>query len=224
MQGFSRRQAREVDRRASEELGIPPLILMENAGAGAAAIVLEMQENKGFQADRAPVVCVAGTGGNGGDALVVARHLAVMDFPVRILLFRPADSPNPGAETALHEGICRRMGVPEVRLRSEPDLAACGASLREARLIVDGLFGSGLSRPVDGLARALVDAMNGSGRPILALDLPSGLDCDTGEPLGACVRAHVTATFGAPKLGFAADGAAAWTGVVRVVGIGAPVR
>jgi NAD(P)H-hydrate epimerase len=224
MQRFSRKQAREVDRRASEDLGIPPLILMENAGAGAAAIAREMQENKGFQADCSPVVCVAGTGGNGGDALVVARHLAVTDFPVRILLFRSADSPNPGPETALHEFICRRMGVPEVRIETEEDVAACRASLREAGLIVDGLFGSGLSRPVTGLARSLVEAVNEAGRPVLALDLPSGLDCDTGEPLGACVRATVTATFCAPKLGFAAPGASAWTGVVRVVGIGAPLR
>lgn len=224
MQRFSRKQAREVDRRASEELGIPSLLLMENAGAGAARIGLEMLGNKGSQVGCQPVVCVAGPGGNGGDALVVARHLAVLDFPVRILHFRSADSPNPGTETALHEAICRRMGLPETRVTTPADISACLASLREAALIVDGLFGSGLSRPVSGLAQALVEAVNGAARPVLALDLPSGLDCDTGAPLGACVRATATATFCAPKLGFVAPGASDWTGVVRVVGIGAPLR
>lgn len=223
MQRFSRSRAREVDRRASEDLGIPPLLLMENAGAGAARIALEVLEDQGFQGDARPAVCVAGTGGNGGDALVVARHLAVAGFPVQILLLRTPDSRLASAETRLHEEIVLRMGLSVVTLTSAADVKHAAPSLRDASLIVDGLFGSGLTRPVAGLAAALVDVMNAAERPILALDLPSGLDCDDGAPRGACVRAALTVTFGAPKLGFANPASASFTGVVRVVGIGAPL-
>ena len=90
--------------------------------------------------------------------------------------------------------------------------------------MVDGLFGTGLTRPVEGVLRTVIEAMNDSGKPILALDLPSGLDADTGIPLGVAVRARATATFVAPKLGFAAPGAEAYTGEVAVIDIGLPRR
>ena len=88
--------------------------------------------------------------------------------------------------------------------------------------VVDGLLGTGLTRPVEGTLRAAIEALNRSGKPVLALDLPSGLDADTGRPLGAAVRARATATFVAPKLGFAAPGAGDFTGEVAVVDIGVP--
>ena len=90
--------------------------------------------------------------------------------------------------------------------------------------MVDGLLGTGLTRPVEGPLRAAIEAINRSGKPVLALDLPSGLDADRGEPLGAAVRARVTATFVAPKLGFSAPGASGYTGEVCVVGIGVPAE
>jgi len=91
-------------------------------------------------------------------------------------------------------------------------------------LIVDGLYGTGLTRALDGVAASLVAAMNASGAPIVALDVPSGLDCDSGEPLGTCVRASITVTFVAEKLGFANPASREFTGEVRVVGIGAPAQ
>jgi len=87
---------------------------------------------------------------------------------------------------------------------------------------VDGLLGTGLSRPVEGRLRAVIEAMNRSGKPIFALDLPSGLDADTGQPLGAAVRACATATFVAAKLGFTAPGASDYTGEVAIIDIGLP--
>ena len=95
-------------------------------------------------------------------------------------------------------------------------------ALAEAEWIVDALLGTGLSRPVEGVMLKVIEAMNAAGRPILALDLPSGLDADTGKPLGAAVRAFATATFVAPKLGFAAHGSAQYTGLVAVIDIGLP--
>ena len=96
--------------------------------------------------------------------------------------------------------------------------------LAEADWVVDALLGTGLSRPVEGHLAAAIEALNRSGKPILALDLPSGLDADTGRPLGVAVRAEATATFVAPKLGFDAPGAAAYTGEVAVIDIGVPRR
>ena len=101
---------------------------------------------------------------------------------------------------------------------SPPGIAA------EADWVVDALLGTGLSRPVEGDLAAAIEALNRSRKPILALDLPSGLDADTGRPLGVAVRAEATATFVAPKLGFDAPGAAAYTGRVAVIDIGVPGR
>ena len=89
---------------------------------------------------------------------------------------------------------------------------------------MNGLLGTGLSRPVEGPLRTVIEAINASGKPVFALDLPSGLDADTGRPLGVAVRAEATATFVAPKLGFSAPGAADYTGEVAVIDIGLPRR
>jgi NAD(P)H-hydrate epimerase len=105
---------------------------------------------------------------------------------------------------------------------ADPSPAQLDALTGEADWLVDGLFGTGLARPPEGAFRRAIEAMNRSGKPILALDLPSGLDADRGEPLGTAVTAGLTATFVAPKLGFAAPGAAAYTGEVVVIDIGLP--
>lgn len=193
------------------ELGIPSVCLMENAGAGAARIAVEM-----LARESAPVLCVAGPGGNGGDALVAARHLAIAGVAVRIL--RSGAPTHPDA--AVNSRICAAMGISCRELGPTPDDEL--AALPGETLVVDGLYGSGLTRAIEGREAAWIDAIARRGLRVLALDVPSGLDCDTGEPLGTCVRALVTATFVAPKLGFANPRSRAWTGEVRVVGIGAP--
>ena len=233
---ISRFQAREVDRRAWESYGIPSLCLMENAGAGAAGVALEMLGETG-----ASVLCACGPGQNGGDGLVVARHLAIAGCDVEILLLpgsqgersppaesardvdrtaRAAAAPRaaPAGDAGVNLSICEALGLTIREFRSSGP--ACE---RTPDLVVDALFGTGLTRPLAGPAAELVLRIAELRRPVLALDLPSGLDCDTGAPLGPCVRADVTATFVAPKLGFSRPGAAAWTGTVRVVGIGAPL-
>lgn len=186
---------------------------MENAGAGAAAVAREMLAGR-----RRTVFCACGPGGNGGDAMVVARHLAIDGLRVRILLL---DAPR-SDDARLQLAICRAMALDVQRLPR----GGSGLPLRTrgAGLLVDGIFGTGLTRAPEGVAEQAILAINRACVPVLALDLPSGLDCDSGEPLGACVRADVTATFVAPKVGFSNPRSLAYTGDVRVVGIGAPSR
>lgn len=212
MRALSRKESRDVDRRAVAELGIPSICLMENAGAGAAEIAREM-----LGVARGSVLCVCGSGGNGGDAMVVARHLAIAGIGVEIAHVGPP----PSGDAATQFAICAAMKLPRRELRGETDVAALFARPRPA-LLVDGLYGTGLARPLDALAASVVRAMNDCGAPILALDVPSGFDCDAGEPLGACVKASVTATFVARKIGFERASSREWTGEVRVVSIGAP--
>lgn len=120
-------------------------------------------------------------------------------------------------------GICRAMGIPIREVIAPDDAARAAEWARECSVHVDGLFGTGLTRAVTGAAAALLACVGTGSARVLALDVPSGLDCDTGRPLGPCVRADVTATFAAPKIGFLEPASIAWTGEVVVVGIGAPV-
>ena len=200
---LTRAQVRDFDRRAIEEFGVPGVVLMENAGRGAAEHLLKLN------AERRPVTILCGKGNNGGDGYVIARHLDAAGVPVRIVAFETA---NLRGEAEMNYDICRRAGIEFLA-----DLPTTWDGW-----IVDALFGTGLTGPVRSPFAAVIDAVNQSGARVFAVDIPSGLDCDTGEPLGPTVRADVTATFVALKAGFANPAARAWTGEVSVVGIGAP--
>jgi NAD(P)H-hydrate epimerase len=214
MRAISREESRALDRRATEVFGVPSLCLMENAGAGAARVALELLGPR-----PGPTVCLCGPGNNGGDGLVVARHLAVARRPVSVLLLPARGGGEPGGDAGVQLRCCRALGLRTEVLR--PGRVA--AQLGRAALFVDALFGTGLTEALSGLAAEVVDALAAGTVQVLALDVPSGLCCDTGRPLGPCVRATVTATFAAPKLGFEVPASREWTGEVRVVGIGAPV-
>jgi NAD(P)H-hydrate epimerase len=172
------------------------------------------------------VVVLCGPGNNGGDGAVLARHLDGWRFPVRVVWF--AESNRLAGDAATQWAILQKSGVQQSAWLDDqasdrqPDVAGLAEILAGAGWIVDGLLGTGLSRPVEGLLRTVIDAMNAAGKPILALDLPSGMDADKGVPLGAAVRAVATATFAAPKLGFSARGAVVYTGEVAVIDIGLP--
>jgi NAD(P)H-hydrate epimerase len=216
---LSRDEVRGIDARAAEDLGLPTLVLMENAGRGAADWL------RGLGVGGSTRVLIAcGPGNNGGDGGVVARHLDAWEVPVRVVWFAEADHLR--GDAATQRDILARSGIDQSYWEpGDPDQDEAGrldALLSGADWVVDGLLGTGLTRDVEGTLRVAIEAMNRSGKPVLALDLPSGLDADTGRPLGAAVRARATATFVAPKLGFAAAGAGDFTGEVAVFDIGVP--
>ncbi len=221
---LARAEVRELDVKAAEQLGLPTLVLMENAGHGAAAWLAEMAVLAGRRVALPRVLILCGPGNNGGDGGVVARHLNAWGFPLRIIWFANQEQLRGDARTQWT--ILERSGIDQTAwfsTRSDNARAAELARLvAEADWLVDGLFGTGLTRPVEGVFQTVIEVMNHSGKPILALDLPSGLDADTGMPLGTAIHARATATFVASKVGFAAAGAAQYTGEVAVIDIGLP--
>lgn len=215
---LSREEVRAIDQRAARECHLPTLVLMENAGHGAAAWLRQRLVSDTHR----PVVIVCGSGNNGGDGGVVARHLDAWGFTVRVIWFAAADQLH--GDAAIQWEILGRSGVAQEHWQGPEAVSHTRLDelFGQAGWIVDGLLGTGLTRPVEGLLRTVIDAINESGKPVLALDLPSGLDADSGQALGTAVRASATATFVAPKLGFAAPGASEYTGQVVVVDIGIP--
>jgi NAD(P)H-hydrate epimerase len=213
---LTREQSRALDRRAIEDIGVPGVVLMENAGRGTADLLLRLGA-------RGPVVVCCGKGNNGGDGFVVARWLDNAGLAVRVLLFaRPDDLTG---DAAVMHRIIARSGPPiEARPGSDVDRGALQRELAAADWIVDALFGSGLQGPVRPPFDRIIEAINASGARILAVDIPSGLDADTGEPVGPTIRANHTATIAAAKKGFARPGAAAWLGDVHVIDMGTPRR
>ena len=243
---LSRAEVRRLDVQAAEELALPTSILMENAGRGAAGWLAELvgavppgaggrpfsppPSAEMHDVPRGPalpkVLILCGPGNNGGDGGVVARHLNAWGFRVRVIWFTRSDQLS--GDAALQWTILDKSGVDQSAWFDEYpadidlDLTRFAAILGDADWLVDGLLGTGLSRPVEGPLRTVIEAMNHSGKPIFALDLPSGLDADAGLPLGVAVRATATATFVAAKLGFGAPGAADYTGEVAIIDIGLP--
>jgi len=207
---------READRRAIEEFGIPGVVLMENAGRGAAQIALDMLT--GQTAPR--VLILAGRGNNGGDGYVIARHLANAGVLVRVRVLAALADIRGDARTNLE--IIRKMAL-DVRETALPrDVEALRAELEGSTLIVDAMLGTGTRGDLRDPFRTAVDLVNAAGRPVLAVDVPSGLDADTGKALGPCVAAGLTATFGAAKRGLVTPSAERFTGKLTVIDIGIP--
>jgi NAD(P)H-hydrate epimerase len=219
---LTREQVRRVDRIATDRYGVPGIVLMENAARG---VVDAMWRERISHAD---VLVLCGGGNNGGDGLAVARHLANGGSAVTVGLC--TDPAKYSGDAAINWRIVRAMGLHAVNVTPEwlDDLfLGAGFSSRPFPLIVDAIFGTGLVHPPRDPFPALADALNRGrrtlGATVLSIDLPSGLDADTGLPLGpTAVRADLTVTFVAEKLGFRAAGAAEYTGKVVVAGIGCP--
>lgn len=207
---LNREQVRNVDRCAIEEYCMTGLVLMENAGRNSAELL------RSLGIDGQVVVC-CGKGNNGGDGFVIARHLENAGVTVKVLLCVPPSSLT--GDAAANFEILRRsqtpLLVPPMEWESE---------LAQADWIVDALLGTGTQGTLRDPFTSAVAEINKANRRVFAIDLPSGLDCDTGLPLGCCVRADHTATFVARKPGFDIPGALQWTGQVHVIDIGIPLR
>lgn len=206
------KEIREADRVAIEEYGVPGVVLMENAGRGAAVVALEMLGGK--RGARVAIVC--GSGNNGGDGFVVARYLHNADVSVTVYLLCPRAKITGDALTNL--GIIEKMAID---IRETPFALL---DLSDTDLVVDALLGTGLSGDVREPFLSAIRAINASGKPVLAIDIPSGLDANTGAVLGECVRATRTATFALPKVGFTRGSGPQMSGVVTVIDIGMPKK
>jgi len=215
MDSLSRDQVRRIDRCAIEIVGTPGVVLMENAGRGAADAI----EAFAGEAARGAVAVVAGTGNNGGDGFVIARRLAMRGAKVVTFLTGPEEKIT--LDAAVNLNVIRNLAH-DVRPVSPAGAEGLGEQLAEFGMVVDAVGGTGIRGPLRGAVAEVVRQINAAGRPVVAVDIPTGLDCDTGEAPDPTVRAAMTVTFVARKRGFDASSAGEYTGQVRVVDIGIP--
>ncbi len=208
-------EMRELDRQAIEEVGIPSLVLMENAGRTTCQIL-----RREFPELTGPVAVLAGRGNNGGDGFVVARYLAQAGIPVAVFLTAARDQVRGDARVNLE--VAARLGLEIIEIKEEKDLNPLAHRLARSALIVDALLGTGLNSEVRGLMAGEIEEINRLRPPVLAVDIPSGLCADTGRPLGAAVQAEVTVTFGWPKIGQILPPGRDYTGRLWQVDIGIP--
>ncbi|HLY08283.1 MAG TPA: NAD(P)H-hydrate epimerase [Planctomycetota bacterium] len=207
MRYVTREEMQEIDRRAVEERKIPVDTLMAAAGKAVADLIEERISRD------CPVVAVCGRGNNGGDGFVAARLLAERGFEVEVIALQNSYDPATATGRAWKDA-------------READLHFAGRfKRRPMTCLIDAIFGTGLSRPVVGEERGLIREMNGFDRrwsPIVAVDIPSGLDANTGRPLGIAVEAAATVTMGLPKAGFQAPESKKYVGELVVADIGFP--
>ena len=217
---MARDEVRAFDAWAINTLGIPGVVLMENAGRSC----VELIEDK-LKDVIEPKVCIfCGTGNNGGDGYVIARHLINRGIKVTVVVCGDRNKIKGDAKTNLD--ILEQMGESIERLNpADQDIAGQVEHLSAgAGIIVDSLFGTGLRGQLSDEYRRLIESINSCESRILAVDIPSGLDCDAGEPLGASIRATWTVTFVAVKKGFVSANAAQYTGEIFVASIGIATR
>lgn len=223
MRVVSAEQMRELERAAINEYGIPGMILMENA---ALAVVQEIRqyfkETRQIDLSKGKGVIFAGKGNNGGDGLAVARHLSVAGMEVAVfLLAQPHEYHGDGATNLrLFQGL----GIKYYIINDDKQLRLVRLALAQADVIVDALYGTGMKGALPPLAEACVEEINRSRGYIVAVDLPSGLEADTGRVYRTAVKAHTTVTFGLPKLGHFLGAGPEYSGKVVVDPISIPSR
>ena len=210
---LDRAAAAALDAAATTRYGIPGLLLMEHAAIGSTRLIERELARTGIRR----VVVLCGPGNNGGDGWAIARLLRRGGVPVEVVEL--ASPPTPG-DAATNRTIAIAFGVP-VRPASDLQDPSLARTLDDA-LVVDALFGTGLARPIAGPAARLIEAIRGHPALVVAIDVPSGLDADTGSVLGTCLPAHVTATMVAPKPGLLSPGSEALRGRIEIVDIGIP--
>jgi NAD(P)H-hydrate epimerase len=209
MHTISRQQARELDRRAVEDYGMHSLMLMENAGRGVADTLC------GLGVQGRVIIC-CGVGNNGGDGFVIARHLDLRGHEVQVLLC--ADAARLTGDALVNYRVLEKSGVLIVPLNVEH----LDKLLPAADWIVDALLGTGAKGEPRAPLDTVIERVNAQAARVLAVDLPSGLDCDTGQPAQHTIKAAHTCTFVAPKPGFLMPAAAPYLGTLHVLDIGAP--
>jgi ADP-dependent NAD(P)H-hydrate dehydratase / NAD(P)H-hydrate epimerase len=209
-------QMREADRRTIEDIGIPSLVLMENAGrqvvAAMEAIHTDLSERQ--------VAVLCGRGNNGGDGFVVARTLVQRGVDVSVFLIGRVSDVRGDARTNLE--VLGRLGITVVEIADSQAWELHLSEVRDCTLIVDAIFGTGLNAPVSGLIESVITDVNASGIPVVAIDLPSGLSADSCDPIGESIEAGTTVTLGAPKLPLVLPPAETRAGDIVIADIGIP--
>ena len=217
---MTRDEVRAFDAWAINTLGIPGVALMENAGRSCAALI----EDK-LKGIANPKVCIfCGTGNNGGDGYVIARHLVNRGVKTTVVVC--GDRNKIKGDAKINLDILERMGESIERLNpADRDIAEqVGRFTAGTDILVDSIFGTGLRGQLSDEYRRLIESINACNSPVLAVDIPSGLDCDSGELLGAAIEAAWTVTFVAVKKGFTFATAAQYTGKIFVASIGIAAR
>ena len=213
---MTRDEVRGFDAWAINELGIPGVVLMENAGRACADLVKER-----ISQVKQPCVCIlCGTGNNGGDGYVIARHLLNDAIDVRVVLCGPRAKVR--GDAAVNLAILEKQGY-EIQLMDVNLPASVGRMrhlLAHTDLVVDAIFGTGLRGQLSDAWVRFIDTVNSQDIPIVAVDIPSGLDCNSGQALGAAIKARDTVTFVAAKTGFTCPAAHAYLGNIQVASIG----
>jgi hydroxyethylthiazole kinase-like uncharacterized protein yjeF len=217
---LSRSEAREFDRLATSLLGVPNVVLMENAGRGAADFIATLLR-LGVRRDEPEVCVLCGAGNNGGDGYVVARRLLVLGASVTAFALKAESSLSGEAQLNYRAFVASGGRVVELASRG---LEPLDEVLATTELVVDAIFGTGLSRPLAGLEREVIVRANAAKAPRVALDLPSGIDADSGALLGEAIEAQYTLTFGAHKPGLFAGAGLTHRGALTLLDIGVPPR
>jgi hydroxyethylthiazole kinase-like uncharacterized protein yjeF len=228
---FTRAEMRELDRRSIEDIGIPGIILMENAGKSASLFFRELllkkdnryrpfedfRDNQNdLEGYAALILC--GRGNNGGDGHVIARHFHNWGARVKVLLLANENELRPGGDAEINFKIIKTMGLDISCISDEESMGSFDFAGYDA--IIDGLYGTGLERELKGISKLAVEKANQQDNCLkFAIDIPSGLDSDNGEIHGVCFKADATATFGGAKTGMSNK---ELTGEIRVIDISAP--
>lgn len=251
---LDRATARSIDSITIEKFGLPGVILMENAGRNSAEYLLSLR-NAIDARDRDPVAICCGKGNNGGDGYVMARYLDNYGIPVKVLLF--VDKSKIAQDALTHFRVMQNAGIEVIELYQDNkfDIQTMRRELGDVKWIIDGLFGTGLKGELKGPYAEIIFEINSfaassADSKIFAIDIPSGLDCDSGEPIARitrldntlidnnrvqninfdfvadnfAIRADYTATFIGMKKGFLNAAAEKWLGQVKVIDIGIPKK
>ena len=211
-------QMRDADRRTIDDIGIPSLVLMENAGRQAVAAMEAMYTDL---LDR-QVAVLCGRGNNGGDGFVVARTLAQRGVDVSVFLIGRVAEVRGDARVNLE--ILGRLGLTVVEVADSQAWELHVSEVGDCTLIVDAIFGTGLNAPVSGFIESVITDVNASGIPVVAIDLPSGLSADSAEPIGPSIEAGLTVTLAAPKLPLVLPPAETRAGDIVIADIGIPAE
>jgi hydroxyethylthiazole kinase-like uncharacterized protein yjeF len=209
-------EMQRMDRRTIEDVGIPGLVLMENAGRGATRFLLEQFPDLA----NLKVGVIAGRGNNGGDGFVMARCLKQKGIQVRVYLL--AATQQVRGDAAANLNFLKPMGIPLVEIPDEDSFARKKSEMSGLDVWVDAILGTGLKSDVTGYFKTIIEFINDLKKPVLAVDIPSGLNADSGQPCGVCIRARATATFAFAKTGHMVHPGTDYTGTLKIVDIGIP--